>query len=145
MCVFLPFSFPNNSAITVLLRTITGVYVIPLEYLCVVVLCILVINPIVLHTKIVSMKHPKTNQVTRVALTQIMSHPRHLIFNDRVQMDHQRVEKLFFLSVGFGFMYVILSPVSCNFSELIHINLLYIGIPFLVESSSTVVFSFNPF
>ena len=145
MCVFLPISFPNNSAITVLLRTITGVYVIPLEYLCVVVLCLLVINPIVLHTKILSMKHPKTNQVARVSLHQIIIQPKHLIFNDRVQMDDQRVYKLFILSSAFGLMYVILSPVSCNFSKLIHINLLYIGIPFLVESSSTVVFSFNPF
>ena len=144
MCVCLPFSFLNNSAITVLLRTITGVYVIPLEYLCVVVLCILVINPIVLDTKIVSMKHPKTNQVVRVSLIQIMRQPKHLIFNDRVQMDLQRVDKLFLLSSSFGLMYVILSAVFCNFSKLIHINQ-YTGIPFLVESSSTVVFSFNPF
>ena len=128
MCVFIHFSFLNNSAITVLLRTITGVYVIPLEYICVVVLCILVINPIVLDTKFVSMKHPKTNQVARVNLVQIMSQPKHLIFNDRVQMDHQRVEKLFLLSTGFGLMYVILSPVSCNFSKLIHINLYYIQV-----------------
>ena len=141
----MPFSFLNNSAITVLLRTITGVYVIPLEHLCVVVLCILVINPIVFGTKVVTMKHPKTNQVTRVSLAQIMNQPKHLIFNDRVQMDDQRVQKLFILSTGFGLMYVILSPVSCNFSKLIHINLLYIGIPFLVESSTTVVFSFNLF
>ena len=145
MCVFIHFSFLNNSAITVLLRTITGVYVIPLEYICVVVLCILVINPIVLDTKFVSMKHPKTNQVARVNLHQIMSQPKHLIFNDRVQMDLQRVDKLFLLSSSFGLMYVILSSVSCNFSKMIHINLLCIGIPFSVESSSTVVFSFNPF
>ena len=145
MCVPVCFTILNNSAITVLLRTITGVYVIPLEYLCVAVLCILVINPIVFDTKIVSMKHPKTNQVARVSLSKIMRQPRHLIFNDRVQMDIQRVSKLFVLSSGFAMMYVILSRVCCNFSKLIHINLLYIGIPFLVESSSTVVFSFNPF
>ena len=145
MCVPVCFTFLNNSAITVLLRTITGVYVIPLEYLCVVVLCLLVINPIVLRTKVVSMKHPKTNQVARVSLLQIMHQPKHLIFNDRVQMDVQRVDKLFLLSSSFGLMYVILSPVPCNFSKMIHINLLCIGIPFLVESSSTVVFSFNPF
>ena len=88
------FSFLNNSAITVLLRTITGVYVIPLEYLCVVVLCLLVINPIVLRTKFVSMKHPKTNQVARVSLVQIMRQPKHLILNDKVQMEFPRVGKV---------------------------------------------------
>ena len=107
MCVPVCFTFLNNSAITVLLRTITGVYVMPLEHLCVVVLCILVINPIVLGTKIVTMKHPKTNQVVRVSLAQILCLPKHLIFNDRVQMDFQRVNKLFFLCCAFGFMYVI--------------------------------------
>jgi hypothetical protein len=90
------------------------------------------------------MKHPKTNQVVRVSLAQMMVQPKHLIFKDKVQMDNQRVDKLFFLSSGFGLMYVILSAVFCNFSKLIHINQ-YTGIPFLVESSSTVVFSFNPF
>ena len=112
MCVPVCFTFLNNSAITVLLRTITGVYVIPLEFICIVVLCILVINPIVLDTKFVSMKHPKTNQVARVNLVQIMTQPKHLIFNDRVQMDHQRVAELFRVSSGFGMMYVILSSVS---------------------------------
>ena len=96
----------NSSAITVLLRTICGVSIVPLEYICVVALCIVVVNPIVFGMKIASMKHPKTNEVLRVSLGQITVVPKQLILDERVKMDIDRVNKLFNLTCGFAFMYV---------------------------------------
>ena len=98
--------FLNHSAITVFLRTICGVSIIPLEYICVIALCIVVVNPIVFGTKIVSVRHPRTNEMVRVGLSQVMNLPKRLIFDDKVQEDHKRLLALFHLSSGFGFMYV---------------------------------------
>ena len=71
------------------LRTIFGVDMLPLEYLCVVALCMLVLNRFVYGTKFVSLTHPKTNEVVRVGLGKIVSLPTHLFFNDRVRENEE--------------------------------------------------------
>ena len=95
----------NYSTITVLLQIISG-NIVPLQYLCVVALCIVVVNPIILGSKFISMKHPKTKEVERVSLQQLSSAPKHLIFNEKVQENVERVENLFKLCGFFGLMYV---------------------------------------
>ena len=115
MCLLSCITYVNYSEITVLLRTASGVFILPLEHFCVVVLCMLFVNPFFLRRKVIPMRHPKTNEVARGSLHDFMHIPAHLIFNDIVKKEMLNVGKLFRLSSGFALLYVIS---SLEFSEL---------------------------
>jgi hypothetical protein len=84
----------------------------------VVVLCIVVVNPIYLGTKWIPVKHPKTGEQVRVNLQTICNLPQKFYFDAKVQSNWIRVEKLFKLTSGFGFMYPVLAGVFFNSSVL---------------------------
>ena len=86
-------------------RTIFQVSILPLEFFVVVVLGTLVINPVVLGTKVVPLKHPQTGEILRIECLKLIKVPKKLIFNDKTEAASKRVDHLFHLSCAFGFMY----------------------------------------
>jgi hypothetical protein len=85
----------------------------------VIILCIVVVNPIYFGTKWIPVKHPKTGEQVRVNLKTICNLPQKFYFDAKVQSNWMRVDKLFKLTSGFGFMYPVLAGVFFNSSVLV--------------------------
>lgn len=98
----------------VCLRMLFGVSIVPLEYLCVIALCLIVINPIVLGTKWIPMTHPKTGKSVRVSLHILNKLPLNMVFDMKAISDFNRVDKLFELTSAFGFFYPVLAGIFFN-------------------------------
>ena len=84
-----------------------------------IVLCIVVVNPIYFGTKWIPVKHPKTGEQVRVNLSTICHLPQKFYFDAKVHSNSMRVDKLFKLTSGSGFMYPVLAGVFFNSSVLV--------------------------
>jgi hypothetical protein len=85
----------------------------------VIVLCIVVVNPIYLGTKWIPVKHLKSGEQVRVNLGTVCGLPQKFYFDAKVHSNSMRVDKLFKLTSGFGFMYPVLAGVFFNSSVLV--------------------------
>ena len=84
-----------------------------------IVLCIVVVNPIYFGTKWIPVKHPKTGEQVRINLGTVCELPQKFYFDTKVHSNSMRVDKLFKLTSGFGFMYPVLAGVFFNSSVLV--------------------------
>ena len=128
---------------TVSLRMVFGISIIPFEFFCVVVLCIVVVNPIIFGTKWIPVKHPKTGENVRVNLGTVVDLPQQFYFDTMAQCNKKRVQKLSNQASGFALLYVQpQTSLLCVTFTALHLRT---GTRFSQECFSTAVSSFKLF
>ena len=95
--IYRSFFFVIGTLVSISLRTLFDVVVMPVEYLLVTFLTVFVLNPLITRVNIIPATHPKTKKRVRIGLEQYLVFPSHMRFDERAVSRFRAIERLIFV------------------------------------------------